>query len=346
MTGVRNSAPSLGIALFPQYEPDRLVALARLVDQDTTFSHLWIPDERFFRDLTAELTLAAVNTERVFIGSAVTDPYIRHPALTAVALATVDEIAGGRVIAGMGAGISGFDALNITRHKPQLSVREAIGLMRALWKGGEVDLAGTTVEFHGRLDFAPARPDVPVWIAGRGPAILSLAGEIGDGVFIGGLASEPGLHYAHARIDAGVRKAGRSGHDVTRGLWLHTAVAEDGAAARAAVRTIVTGVLVSSRTVVSDLGIPLPDELMHSLEGVTYGVNSPQMRRLSAMVDDDVIRHFAVAGTPREVGGRIRELGGMGVDHIAVVPWLAEGQDFETFLRDLAAGVNWEQVRR
>lgn len=339
MNAATGSGPSLGITLFPQYEPAEFIRYARLIDEDETFSHLWVPDERFFRDLAVQLTLATANTERILIGSAVTDPYIRHPALTAVALASADEVSGGRIIAGIGAGISGFDALNIARNKPTLSMREAISLMRELWQGREVDISGTTVEFHGKLDFTPTRPDIPVWIAGRGAAILSLGGEVGDGVFIGGLASKPGLNYAHARIDAGEQKANRQGQ-VTRGLWLHTGVAKDGEAARAAVRNIVVGVLVSSGKVVSDLGIPVPDELMRSLEGVTYGVNNPQTMQVSEMVDDEVIQHFAVAGTPREVGGRIRELRDMGIDHIAVVPWLAEGQDFETFLRDLAEGVN------
>lgn len=333
--------PALGITLFPHHEPDQFVSLARSVDRDETFSHLWIPDERFFRDVSVQLTLAAVSTERVTIGSAVTDPFIRHPALTATALASVDEVSGGRVVAGIGAGISGFEALGITRRRPQLAIRESVELMRSLWAGGDVEMTGQTVQFKGRIDFTPSRPDIPVWIAGRGPAILSLAGEVGDGVFIGGLASKPGLDYAHARIDAGVTKGGRT-DDVTRSLWLHTAVAEDGEAARAAVRNIVVGVLLSSGKIIEELGIPVPAELMRMLEGVTYGVNSPGMRRASEMVDAEVLQHFSVAGTPDEVGARVRQLGDMGVQHIAIVPWLAEGQDLVTFLRDLATGVQSE----
>ena len=59
--------PTFGIAIFPEYEPRRFAELCRLVDRGS-FEQLWIPDERFFRDLTVQLTLAALNTERVRIG--------------------------------------------------------------------------------------------------------------------------------------------------------------------------------------------------------------------------------------------------------------------------------------
>lgn len=333
--------PTFGVAVFPEHEPRRFADLCRRVDTGV-FEQLWIPDERFFRDLTVQLTLAAGSTSRVRIGSAVTDPFIRHPALTATLMASVDEVAGGRLIAGIGAGVSGFKQLGLKQERPQLAIREGVALMRALWRGGNVDLDGKTTSFHGvGLDFTPVRRDIPVWIAGRGPAVLELAGEVAQGVMVGALASEPGLRYANAHIDKGLAKAGRDASSITRAVWLHTAIAEDGAAARDAVRTIVAGALVSSLNVLRDIGLPLSDELVRSLEGVTYGMNNPEMQRAAKTLDDDVLAHLSVAGTPSEVRARVLDLARMGIQHIAVVPWLAGGQRLEDFidmLSDVARG--------
>ena len=328
-------APSFGIALFPDAEPEEFIRLAKIVDADKAFDTLWVPDERFFRDMTAYLTLAGVHTSRVKIGPAVTDPFVRHPALTAAGMATIAEVSHGRLIFGIGAGISGFTAMGVVQERPQVAIREAITLMRSLWAGENVELDGRTVRFHGSLDFKPLYPRIPVWVAGRGPAVLRLGGEIADGVLIGGLASRPGLDYAYARIDEGIAKSGRT--DVpTRALWLHTAVSDDPEAAREAVRKIVVGVLISSKDIIAELGLPIPQSLLDALQGVTYGVNNPEVQRLAATIDDDVLQHFAVAGTPEEVGRRTRELSAMGIDHVAVVPWLAEGQTADQFLEGLS----------
>src|SRR5579859_4658385 len=109
--------PGLGVALMPQYPPEEFARYCRRIDA-LPFEHLWIPDERFFRDVGVNLTLAATNTRRVQIGPAVTDPFIRHPASTAALMATLDELSGGRVTVGIGAGVSGFKAMRVKQERP------------------------------------------------------------------------------------------------------------------------------------------------------------------------------------------------------------------------------------
>jgi 5,10-methylenetetrahydromethanopterin reductase len=329
--------PELGVALMPQHAPDDFVRFCERID-DLPFERLWIPDERFFRDVGVALTLAAMHTRRVQIGPAVTDPYIRHPASTATLMATIDELSGGRLTVGIGAGVSGFKAMGVEQKRPALAIRESVELMRSLWAyDGTVDFHGKTTSFEGgALDFSPLRRRIPIWIAGRGPAVLQLAGEVADGVMIGALASEVALRYARAHIERGLARAGREPATLRRSVWLHTAVDDDPGRARDAVRNIVVGALVSSFNVLDELGIPLSEELKASLQGVSYGVNNPEMRRLAATIDDDVLRHFSVAGTPTEVGLRMRELAAAGIDHVAILPWLSSGQTFDAFLSKLA----------
>ena len=332
--------PTYGIALFPQYTPPEFIRLCQQVEEGG-FAHLWVPDERFFRDVAVQLTLAATHTRRISIGSAVTDPFVRHPALTASLMATLDELSGGRLVMGIGAGVSGFDAMGVKREKPALALREGVALMRALWQGGPVTFEGKSTSLRGgRLEYGPARPGGPrVFIASRGPAVLRLAGEVGDGALIGALASEPGLRYAYSHIDAGLKKAGRDPKSLTRALWLHTAVSADGETAREAVRNIVAGALISSREVLGEMGLPIPEALLAAMEGVTYGVNNPEMQRVARLVDDTTLGHFSVAGTPSEVRARMAEIGRLGIDHVAVLPWLTPGQSMEQFIGLLAEAV-------
>ena len=152
------------------------------------FDRFWLPDERLTRNVYAGLTVCALNSSRMQLGIAVTNPYTRNAALTAAAAASVDELADGRLSLGFGAG-GGLAHYGIERNRPAIAVREAVEVVRRL-------LAGQTVTYEGRhlqmreakLDFAPLR-QIPIYVAARGPRLLGLAGEIGDGAIIGGFAS-------------------------------------------------------------------------------------------------------------------------------------------------------------
>src|SRR3990172_2100192 len=100
---------------------------------------VWVPDERFFRDPYAVLAGIASGTRRVHVGPCVTDPFVRHPALTAMAIGTINEISGGRAVLGMGTGISGFSALRITPQRTLRRMRAGIGPIRALLRDGQAE---------------------------------------------------------------------------------------------------------------------------------------------------------------------------------------------------------------
>jgi 5,10-methylenetetrahydromethanopterin reductase len=84
-----------GLLLLPHDPPARLVEVAKLAEA-TGYDHFWLADERFFREVYGSLTLVAHHTSRITVGTCVTDPYSRHPALTAMAIATLDESRAGR----------------------------------------------------------------------------------------------------------------------------------------------------------------------------------------------------------------------------------------------------------
>lgn len=331
--------PSFGLGPLPNFPITTCGALAQQLES-LGFDALWIPDERFYRDVTVTLSAIAQATTRLHIGTAVTDPFIRHPGLTAQWTASLDELSQGRMRIGIGAGIAGFDALGIERERPALAIREMVTLMRRLWTAEQVTYQGETVAFNdASLDFRPYRSRIPCYIAGRGPLILKLAGKIGDGVIIGSLASDNTLSYALDRIDAGLQDAGRTRDDIDIAIWLHTAVDDDREQAQNAVREIVVGVLLSSRPVLQQLGVHIDSEVHEALEGLRYEHGSPEMQRVAAMLSSDVLAHFSAAGTPSEVAEHIQALRDAGVNHFALKPWLVPGQTLGAFAQRVAEEV-------
>src|SRR5262249_31139667 len=89
------------------YPVSRVAELGVLCER-LGFDSYWVADQRWMRDVWVSLSATALRTSRILLGTRVTDPYVRHPALTAVAVASLDELSSGRAILGLGAGGSGF----------------------------------------------------------------------------------------------------------------------------------------------------------------------------------------------------------------------------------------------
>lgn len=313
----------VGVGLLADRGIPELVRAAREAEAGGC-DGVWVPDERFFRDAYAVLAAVAAATDRVRLGPCVTDPFSRHPALTAMAVGTLNEISGGRAVLGMGAGISGFTALGISPKRAVRAIREAVALIRALLAGGRADVAGEIFTFTGRLDFQ-ARP-VPVFIAGRGPKVLELAGEIGDGVILGSLASPGGLAYAGGRVAAGAARAGRDPAAIERMIWLHTYVHDDGRTARRSARRIIISVLQSSRDIIPALDVEVPATLARLIETAPYGYHWHAPPNALALVPDHLVDAFTAAGTPEEVVAAVSRLHRAGIRHVAFRLWASDGQ--------------------
>src|ERR1700740_1105651 len=203
----------LGLLMLGDAPMPTLVERVRLAET-TGYDTVWLADERFYREIYSCLTHFAGHTSKVLLGPCVTDPFSRPPALTAMAIATLDEISSRRAILGIGAGISGFAELGISRRKPARAIREAIEVIRALLRGETVDLHGDVIGFnHGRLSFAPPRPDIPVYVASNGPLGQRVAAEIADGVIMEACASAAEVRALRTAVESAAREAGRDPHE-------------------------------------------------------------------------------------------------------------------------------------
>ena len=166
-----------GITLKPDHRFDRSVDLARRAEANG-FGHGWMFDSHIlWRDPYPLLTLMGEATSQMRLGTCVTNPATRDITVTASALATLNEITGGRMDLGIGRGDS---ARRVMGKKPTTVayMEECCRIVRALTAGEKVEVDGTEIQ----MPWATGGP-VPVWVAGYGPMALAAAG-LGVAAFI------------------------------------------------------------------------------------------------------------------------------------------------------------------
>ncbi len=197
------------VMLTPVASVERIVGLAQQAER-LGYSRVWVPDEGLAtRDVFVTMAAVAMATETIRVGTGIVNPYSRHPATTAAAIASIDELSGGRAFLGYGSGGSlTLNPLGITRPRPLVHVREAIEASRALFNGETVDLEGESMTLRGAgFDFG--RADTEIWFAGRGPKMLHQAGAIADGVLLEFL-HKPSLDQFVGAVRAGAETTGNT----------------------------------------------------------------------------------------------------------------------------------------
>jgi 5,10-methylenetetrahydromethanopterin reductase len=171
----------LSVNLMPDAPVPELVELARLAES-LGYGRCWVYDEGLHtRDVYVTLAAIALGTDSVRIGPGITNPYVRHPGATAAAIATLDELSGGRAFVGIGAGGGlTLDPLAIGRRKPVTAVHDMVVALRGLFAGETVDLDGEIFSLR-RASIDYGRPDIELILAGRGPRMTALGGLVADG---------------------------------------------------------------------------------------------------------------------------------------------------------------------
>lgn len=309
-----------GVGLLGKYPYKTLISRAQKCE-DTGYNQIWMPDERFYRECYTQLAVIAQNTTHVKLGTAVTDPYSRHPAMTATALASIDEISEGRMTLGYGAGVSGFAEMGIKREKPARALREAVNVIRPLIQGERVTVDGDIIKVKGaKLDFTPIRSNIPIHIAGAAPLVLKTAGRVADGVILGDYASPDVVQWGLQQVEGGANESGKSLDDLQKTVWLQTFIHPDGKVARDNARWMVAFVLWGTKAFHDKLGIELPSELKGNLN-FDYHLSPEAAGEVGKLVPDELVNKFALAGTPDEISEQINKLRSVGIQQVAIHPW-------------------------
>lgn len=331
-----------GVLLLGEHSPDQLVDLIRLTE-DLGYDVFWYADEKFYRDCYVGLTLAALNTRHIKIGVCVTDPYSRHPALTAVANASLAELAPGRVILGLGAGGSGFPPMGIERKKPAIAIRETMEIVRGLLSSETVDYQGQVVSFHkGRLNFVP-RSDIPIYVGTMSKLVLRLSGRMADGIIIGGYASRPGLAQSMANIREGANGAGRSLEGIEIVSRVNVCISDDQALA---LRTVKPMVNLSMWFAYPNFerffdyapGAPewqFPQELLDTLAKRDYHLISPSAH----LIPNSLVRHRALAGSADDIAQQVLDIAALGITQMTIFPMPTVGESHGAVIRNFAEQV-------
>ena len=184
----------------------------------------------------------AQRTQRVRIGIAVSPVYIRTPATVAAACGTVSQLAPGRFILGVGASSHAMieNWHGIPFRKPLARVRETVVAVRGMLAGEKVSLDGKALKTRGfRLMVPPAAP-VPIYVGALRPAMLELAGEVGDGVAVN-LFPVEALPRMREHIAIGAQRAGKDPRQLEIVCRHQVLVTDDKASARELFRAALTG---------------------------------------------------------------------------------------------------------
>ena len=279
--------------------------------EDRGFHAVWQAESRLVREATVPMAAFAAVTERIKVGSGVVNNWTRNPALLASTFSTLDDLAPGRVILGIGAW---WDPLarkvGIERARPLLAMRETVTAVRALLADETVSYDGAFVHLDGvELDYVhqPRRPkDVPIYVGATGMKMMELAGEIADGVVLNYLVSPSYNAQAMEHLAIGAERVGRSVDDVDRPQLVVCSVDEDRDAALDAARELVTQYLGQQPHIMKASGVPqaLLDEIGQVL---TWPATAEQVAVASKLVPDEVVQMIAAAGTPDECRAKVAE---------------------------------------
>jgi len=260
-----------------------------------------------FREMYVALTLAALNTSRVRLGPLVTNPLTRHLVVTGSAIASIDEISGGRAILGLGSGDSAI--YTIGAPPATLSgLEDSVTTLGRLTSGRAVDRGGKRWQVHR------STRRVPIYLAAEGPRTLELAGRVADGVIVGLGLTPDVIRLSLDAIGRGARAAGRRLGDLDIWWFAKTNVADTRPAAIAPI-TMALAASANHAFRFTLEGKAVPAELHQQIRGLQREYDSHHHEVAGAgnagltdrwRLTDFLVDRFAIAGTPADCVAQIR----------------------------------------
>src|SRR5438105_2658153 len=275
------------------------------------FEAVWQAESRLVREATVPMAAFAAVTDRIRIGSGVVNNWTRNVGLMAATFSTLDDLAPGRVMLGVGAWWDPLAAkVGIRRRKPLQAMREYVDVVRRL-------LAMERVTFHGEFvnvedieldivhgDRSPKR--VPIYIGATGLRMMELAGEIGDGVVLNYMVSPKYNADAMEALTAGAARAGRSVDDIDRPQLIVCSLDEDRQAALDRARELLTQYLGQQPHIMKASGVD-PALIEEIGRAMTWPAGRDEIRRAMSLVPDDAVQMISASGTPDECRAKVQE---------------------------------------
>jgi len=313
------------ITFKPDMPHERIVALSKQAEA-AGFGYGWIFDSHvLWQEPYPLLTLMAVNTKRMRLGTCVTNPAVRDASVTASLLATLNRISGGRMDLGIGRGDS---SRRVMGKKPTTLDRleDTVRVIRDLCSAKKIEYEGRDIQMTWATEGVP-----PVWIAGYGPKALRCAGKVADGVILQ-FADPHLIKWCLGFVKEGAEEAGRDFSKIRVMSAAPVWVSSDLAKARDRVRWFPA--LVSNH-VVDLVSRYKPDELPEELtsyvrdrKGYNYLHHAEVGSSNAEFVSDEIVDKFAIVGPADEHVRRLKELESIGVTQFNI--YLMSGEEEET----------------
>ena len=275
------------------------------------FHAIWQAESRLVREATVPMAAFLAVTERIKVGSGVVNNWTRNPALLASTFSTLDDLAPGRVILGIGAWWEPLASkVGVNRTKPLLAMRETIEAVRALLADQRVTYDGEFVHLDGvELDYVhqERRPkDVPIYLGATGMQMMELAGEIADGVVLNYLVSPIYNDMAMEHLERGARR-GRPFRHRPRPPATGGVLARRGPGCRSRrARLLVTQYLGQQPHIMKASGVP--ESLLEDISKVlTWPATAEEVEAASKFVPDEVVQMITASGTAEECKAKVAE---------------------------------------
>ena len=275
------------------------------------FEAVWQAESRLVREATVPLAAFGAVTERIKLGSGVSALWTRNPALLASTFSTLDDLAPGRAILGLGAWWEPLASkVGVDRRRPLLAMREIVTVVRALLAMETVTFDGEFVHLDGvELDYVHQErvpKDVPIVIGATGMKMMELAGEIGDGVLLNYLVSPSYDREALEHLAIGAAKVGKVVADIDRPQLVVCSMDDDRQAALDGARLLVTQYLGQQPHIMKASGVP--QEVLDDVGAVlTWPATHDQVVEASRRVPDEIVQMITASGTPDECRAKVAE---------------------------------------
>jgi 5,10-methylenetetrahydromethanopterin reductase len=275
------------------------------------FDAVWQADSRLVRDAVVPMAAFAASTDRIKVGSGVIDIWTRNAARLASTFSTLDDLAPGRMICGLGAWWDPLASkVGISRDRPLKVMREVVEAVRGLLANETVTVDGYHVHLDGvELDYVyqERRPkDVPIYIGATGMQMMELTGEIADGAVLNYLVSPSYNVGALEALRRGAAKVGRTLDDIDRPQLIVCSVDDDRQAALDGARLLVTQYLGQQPHIMKASGVP--QELLDEIGKVlTWPATHDEVVAASRLVPDEIVQMITASGTPEEVRAKVDE---------------------------------------
>jgi probable F420-dependent oxidoreductase len=286
--------------------PQEIVAFA-VAAEAAGFARLWAPE--LTRSATIPLALAAASTSRIELATGIALAFTRSPFTLALEMLDLDELSGGRMALGLGAGVKRLNERwhGVAYDPPIRRMRETVAavreLIRTMPEEGPSRAQGRIVDIEVsgyERPFRAPRTAIPVWLAAVMPGMAGLCGEISDGFIDHPVTTPQWLdERLLPQIRAGAERAGREAPQIAAALICAVSADDPDAARRAAACTV--GFYATVKTYAE---LFAGHGFGERIAPIRKAFLTRDPERLAEAVGEDMTAIFAAAGTPDEVRER------------------------------------------